>query len=110
MITSFLDDNLAASRDQRFGTRDTDVDSDPAVTCGDFWESGWWHQTKCDRTGDLNVPYNPVPQFGQLAGIIWTGTSRNARMKETKMMIRPINFKCKKIIFGCLPVINYGLL
>lgn len=93
------DDNLKQSNNQRFGTKDVDTDTIGNILCGDFWHSGWWHQSQCDRLGDLNVPYNPVSQSSNLVGIVWPGTPVDARMVKTKMMIRPVGFFCNIFSF-----------
>uniref|UniRef100_A0A915HDI8 Fibrinogen C-terminal domain-containing protein n=1 Tax=Romanomermis culicivorax TaxID=13658 RepID=A0A915HDI8_ROMCU len=85
-------DSLQPSRNQRFGTKDQDVDYDPGTSCGIWWRSGWWHDPYCFRTGDLNVPYDPVAGMAQLAGIVWTGVAKDARIRATQMMIRPLGF------------------
>lgn len=74
---------------------DTDTDLLSNVICGVWWRSGWWFEPNCGSTGNLNVPYNPVPQYGNLAGILWPGTARSARMRSTLMMIRPLGYSCK---------------
>jgi len=88
----FSVDNLASSRNQQFGTRDVAVGNMLGLVCGDWWRSGWWHDSACFLSGDLNVPYTPVAGAAQLVGLLWPGTPGNSRIRTSQIMIRPLAF------------------
>lgn len=90
----FTVDPLLPSRGAPFGTYDVDYDAVPAITCGERWASGWWHEPHvCDQpNGNLNVPYEPSLEATHLRGILWPTDVGYKQVRTVQMKIRPIDY------------------
>ena len=76
---------------QMFSTTDRDNDANEFMNIAEYFSSGWWFGPMV-TVSNLNGPYRYGPAVGDI-GIMWSvfGHEQRYSMKETKMLIKPVN-------------------
>ncbi len=74
-------DDLSTARDQRFSTSDRGTEL--TRTCAANLQTGWWLDSACTQSGDLNN--------GNHSALTWGG----AQLKQVEMFVRNIQFQGK---------------